>query len=121
MSLPWVTPAASIDTLSAYKGDLSLLPRYPLTEDLSLLGEVGVMRWKADNEATNTNDHGTSPIFGAGLAYRVSDPVDLQVRYRHIDGVGSAKTGESDSDNVSLDVVYYSLRLHSIGLGQQTQ
>ena len=90
--------------------NLSLLPRYPLTEDLSLLGEVGVMRWKADNEATNTNDHGTSPIFGAGLAYRVSDPVDLQVRYRHIDGVGSAKTGESDSDNVSLDVVYYPTR-----------
>lgn len=90
--------------------NLSLLPRYPLTEDLSLLGEVGVMRWKADNEATNTDDHGTSPIFGAGLAYRVSDPVDLQVRYRHIDGVGSAKTGESDSDNVSLDVVYYPTR-----------
>ena len=95
------------DRFKAHGINLSVLPSYPLTDDLTLLGEVGVMRWKADNEATNTDDHGTSPIFGAGLAYRVNDPVDLQLRYRHIDGIGDAKTGESDSNNVMFNVVYY--------------
>lgn len=94
----------------AHGANVSLIPRYPLTDDLSLLGEIGVMRWKVDNEATNVDDHGTSPIFGAGLAYRVSDPVDLQLRYRIIDRVGDAKTGETDSQNVNLDVVYYPTR-----------
>ena len=98
------------ERFKAHGANISLLPRYPLTEDLSLLGELGAMRWDATNEGTDVSDFGVSPIFGIGLAYRVSDPVDLQVRYRHIDGVGDAKTGESDSESLGLDVVYYPTR-----------
>lgn len=98
------------DKFTAKGLNVSVLPRYPLTDSLSLLGEVGALRWKVDNDSTSTDDKGWSPIFGAGLAYRVSDPVDLQLRYRHIDGVGSAATGESDSNSVGLDVVYYPTR-----------
>ncbi|MDD2341547.1 MAG: porin OmpA [Tolumonas sp.] len=90
--------------------NISALPRYPLTDDLSLLGELGVMLWSADNQDMQTKDHGYSPVIGAGLAYRVSDPVDLQLRYRYINGLGDAKTGASDSNNVMFDVVYYPTR-----------
>ncbi|WP_024873093.1 porin OmpA [Tolumonas lignilytica] len=90
--------------------NISALPRYPLTEDLSLLGEVGVMLWNTDNQDLQAKDHGYSPVFGAGLAYRVSDPVDLQLRYRYMNGLGDAQTGASDSSNVMFDVVYYPTR-----------
>lgn len=98
------------ERFKTHGANISLLPRYPLTEELSVLGELGAMRWDATNEGTDVSDFGISPIFGIGLAYRVSDPVDLQVRYRHIDGVGDANTGESDSESLGLDVVYYPTR-----------
>ena len=98
------------ERFKAHGANVSLLPRYPLTEELSLLGELGVMRWNVANELTDVSDFGVSPIFGIGLAYRVSDPVDLQVRYRHIDGIGDAKTGETDSESLGFDVVYYPTR-----------
>lgn len=98
------------ERFKAHGANVSLLPRYPLTEELSLLGELGVMRWNVANELTDVSDFGVSPIFGVGLAYRVSDPVDLQVRYRHIDGIGDAKTGETDSESIGFDVVYYPTR-----------
>ena len=107
----WLGSAHVNDEKYKTKGlNISALPRYPLTDNLSLLGEVGAFRWDVDNDSANTSDKGWAPIFGAGLVYRVADPVDLQLRYRHIDGVGSSTTGETDSNNVGLDVVYYPTR-----------
>lgn len=87
--------------------NFSVIPRYPLTDDLALLGEVGAMRWNVNNTSAQEKDHGISAILGAGLAYRVSDPIDLQLRYRYFNDVGSAKTGSTDTSNIGFDVVYY--------------
>ncbi len=89
---------------------LSVLPRMPLTQQVSLLGEFGVMRDFTTNDATNTKSHGYSPVFGLGAAYRVSDAMDLQARYRLIDDAGRNATGNSDIHNLGLEVVYYPTR-----------
>ena len=87
--------------------NLSLIPHYPLTDDLSLLGEVGAIRWTVDNTVAQQKDRGTSAVLGAGLAYRVADPIDLQLRYRYFNDIGDAKTTAMDTNSVGLDVVYY--------------
>lgn len=102
------------ETFKVHGWNASVLPRYPLTDDLSLLGEVGVMGWKADNDYSHESDHGYSPIFGVGLAYRVADPLDIQLRYRFINHAGNTKTGYSDVDNLGLEVVYYPTRTSDV-------
>ncbi len=88
----------------------SVLPRLPLTQQVSLLGEFGVMRDFTTNDAANTKSHGYSPIYGLGVAYRVSDAMDLQARYRLIDDAGRSETGNSDIHDFGLEVVYYPTR-----------
>ena len=88
----------------------SVLPRLPLNQQVSLLGEFGVMRDFTTNDATDTKSHGYSPIYGLGVAYRVSDAMDLQARYRLVDDAGRTETGNSDIHNFGLEVVYYPTR-----------
>ena len=88
----------------------SVLPSLPLSNGFSLLGELGVMRTYITNNAADTKDNDYSPIFGLGTSYRVSDAIDLQARYRFIDGVGTATTGQVDTHNMGLNVVYYPTR-----------
>lgn len=88
----------------------SVLPRYPVSKDISLLGELGVMRWYGKNESQSTSDNGYAPIYGIGAAYRLSDAVDLQARYRFISDIGSSMIGNSDVHNLGLEVAYYPTR-----------
>jgi OOP family OmpA-OmpF porin len=97
-------------TFKVHGWNASVLPRYPLTDDLSLIGEAGIMGWKADNDSAHESDHGYSPVFGVGLAYRLADPVDLQLRYRFINHAGNTNTGFSDVHNIGLEVAYYPTR-----------
>ena len=90
--------------------NLSVLPRYPLSKDVSLLGELGVMRWYGTNDSKSVTDNGYAPIYGLGVAYRLSDAVDLQARYRYFDEIGSVETGRSDVHNFGLEVAYYPTR-----------
>ncbi|MGL4751608.1 MAG: porin OmpA [Aeromonadaceae bacterium] len=89
---------------------LSALPRYPLTKSISLLGELGLMRDFTTNDARDTKAHGYSPVFGIGAAYRVNDALDLQARYRIVDDAGRGATGNTDVNNLGLEVVYYPTR-----------
>jgi OmpA-OmpF porin, OOP family len=88
----------------------SVLPRLPLTKQVSLLGELGVMRDFTTNDAANTTAHGYSPVFGLGAAYRVNDALDLQARYRLVDDAGRSATGNTDIHNFGMEVVYYPTR-----------
>ncbi len=88
----------------------SVLPRLPLTKQVSLLGEFGVMRDFTTNDAANTTAHGYSPVFGLGAAYRVNDALDLQARYRLVDDAGRSATGNTDIHNFGMEVVYYPTR-----------
>ncbi|MFC3912428.1 porin OmpA [Pseudaeromonas sharmana] len=89
---------------------LSALPRYPLSKEISLLGEVGLMRDYATNDDRQTKSHGYSPVFGIGAAYRVNDAVDLQARYRIVDDAGRQAAGNTDVNNLGFEVVYYPTR-----------
>ncbi|MGL4205284.1 MAG: porin OmpA [Aeromonadaceae bacterium] len=88
----------------------SVLPRYPLTKEISLLGELGVMRWYGTNDSKGVTDNGYAPVYGLGAAYRLSDAIDLQARYRYVDEIGSDVVGNSDVHNFGLEVAYYPTR-----------
>jgi len=90
--------------------NVSVLPRYPLTKDISLLGELGVMRWYGTNDSKAVTDNGYAPVYGVGAAYRLSDALDLQARYRYVDEIGSIETGRSDVHNFGLEIAYYPTR-----------
>lgn len=64
--------------------DLSLVGRYPLNEELSAFGKLGMIRW--DSTATldetvrfSVSDKGTDLITGLGLDFRGSDRFHVRV------------------------------------------
>ncbi|WMC09356.1 OmpA family protein [Oceanimonas pelagia] len=98
---------------SNYGGDadtralnLSAIGRLPLTERVSVFGEVGALGWDAD---VANGDEGVSPLAGLGLAYRASDLVDVQLRYRRIEDMGDLVNNgfETDVNNVMLELVLH--------------
>lgn len=98
------------DTYRANGVNLSVIPRYPLTDKFAILGELGLMFSDVKNDNFGTSDNGTNGVFGLGAAYRVSDPLDLQLRYRIYQDLGDSSTGKSNVHNVSLEAVYYPTR-----------
>ncbi|GGB39447.1 membrane protein [Oceanisphaera marina] len=86
--------------------NLSAIGRLPLSERVSLFGELGALGWDTDAGA---GDDGVSPLAGLGLTYRASDLVDVQARYRRIEDMGDlAKNGfETDVNNFMLELVLH--------------
>ncbi|MBL1378221.1 OmpA family protein [Zobellella iuensis] len=86
--------------------NLSAIGRLPLSQNLSVFGELGALGWDTNAGA---GDEGISPLAGLGLSYRVSDLVDVQARYRRIEDMGdSVKNGfETDVNNVMLELVLH--------------
>ena len=98
---------------NAYRTDgwtVSVLPRLPLNDQFTLLGEVGLMRDFTTNDARHVKANGYDPVYGVGVAYRVNDALDLQARYRLIDDAGRKATGNTDIHNFGLEAVYYPTR-----------
>ena len=89
--------------------NLSAIGRMPLSERLSLFGELGAFGYDISGKDGYSNDHGLSPLFGAGATYRASDLVDVQLRYRRIEDMGDkGKNGfETDVNNVMLELVFH--------------
>lgn len=93
--------------------NLSAIGRMPLSERLSLFGELGAFGWKAKGKdiggESYDNGTGISPLLGAGATYRASDLVDVQLRYRRIEDMGKkSKNGfETDVNNVMLELVFH--------------
>ncbi|ART79571.1 OmpA family protein [Oceanisphaera avium] len=85
---------------------LSAIGRMPLSERMSLFGELGALGY--DIKA-NGGDKGLSPMAGLGLTYRASDLVDVQARYRRVEDMGEFnKVGfETDINNYMLEVVLH--------------
>ncbi|MFD1008296.1 OmpA family protein [Oceanisphaera ostreae] len=86
--------------------NLSAIGRLPLSERVSLFGELGALGWDTDAGA---GDDGVSPLAGVGLTYRASDLVDVQARYRRIEDMGDlANNGfETDVNNFMLELVLH--------------
>lgn len=86
--------------------NLSAIGRLPLSERVSLFGELGALGWDTDAGA---GDDGVSPLAGLGVTYRASDLVDVQARYRRIEDMGDlAKNGfETDVNNFMLELVLH--------------
>lgn len=86
--------------------NLSAIGRLPLSERVSLFGELGALGW--DTNAGN-GDEGVSPLAGLGVTYRASDLVDVQARYRRIEDMGElANNGfETDVNNFMLELVLH--------------
>lgn len=86
--------------------NLSAIGRLPLSERVGLFGEIGTLAW--DTQA-GSGDKGFSPIFGAGVAYKVSDLVDVQARYRRIEDIGSYSDNgfNTDVNNFMLELVLH--------------
>ncbi|AEY02220.1 major outer membrane protein OmpAII [Oceanimonas sp. GK1] len=86
--------------------NLSAIGRLPLGERFSVFGEVGALGW--DTDVAN-GDEGVSPLAGLGLAYRASDLVDVQLRYRRVEDMGDEVNNgfETDVNNVMLELVLH--------------
>ena len=86
--------------------NLSAIGRLPLSDRFSVFGEVGALGWDAD---VASGDEGVSPLAGLGLAYRASDLVDVQLRYRRVEDMGDEVNNgfETDVNNVMLELVLH--------------
>ncbi len=86
--------------------NLSAIGRLPLSERVSLFGELGALGWDTD---TGAGDEGVSPLAGLGLTYRASDLVDVQARYRRVEDMGDLGNNgfETDVNNVMLELVLH--------------
>ncbi|MBU3823399.1 MAG: OmpA family protein [Candidatus Oceanisphaera merdipullorum] len=86
--------------------NLSVIGRMPLSERVSLFGELGALAYDVKPGA---GDHDVAPIYGAGMTYRASDLVDVQARYRRVEDMGDvSKNGfETDVNNYMLELVLH--------------
>ncbi|MGO4998286.1 OmpA family protein [Oceanisphaera sp. W20_SRM_FM3] len=86
--------------------NLSVIGRMPLSERVSLFGELGALGYDIKAGA---GDDGVAPIYGGGITYRASDLVDVQARYRRVEDMGDInKNGfETDVNNYMLEVVLH--------------
>ncbi|GAA3525836.1 OmpA family protein [Zobellella aerophila] len=86
--------------------NLSAIGRLPLSQRVSLFGELGALGWDSDAQA---GDDGVAPLAGLGLTYQVSDLVDVQARYRRIEDLGDLQNNgfETDVNNLMLELVLH--------------
>jgi OOP family OmpA-OmpF porin len=96
--------------------DLALLGIYPVTDNISVFGKVGLVAAKVTTKlssgapaALHVNDSSTEvrPLFGAGATYSVMKNVDLRFDYDHVSNLGnSGKSAKMDDDMVSAGISY---------------
>lgn len=58
---------------------LALVPRFPLTRELSVFATAGVLDWKLRRDGVLPGDSGTSFLYGAGATWRATELLELSV------------------------------------------
>lgn len=90
--------------------DLSVLGVWPLANQFSLFGKVGANRWEVDNDVSgfgSTSDNGVDVSYGVGAQYDFTRNFGANVQWERYANVGDKdRTGQSDLDLVSLNVLY---------------
>jgi len=95
--------------------DLALVGSLPVTNEFSVLGQIGLFRWdvKVDASATgnlvaeNQSATGTDAAFGVGAQYDFSKTVGARMEWERFKDVGkSDTTGKGDVDLFSLSLVF---------------
>lgn len=81
----------------------SIIGRLPLTENVSLFGEVGAFGYRSDS--LGHRDEGLSPLGGVGATYRINDTLDVQARYRRIENIGRSHNVKTDVNNFGIELV----------------
>lgn len=61
---------------------LALVPRFPVTRELSVFGTLGVLDWKLRQDGVLPGDSATSFLYGAGATWRASELLELSVEYQ---------------------------------------
>lgn len=92
--------------------NFDILGKWPLSQQLSLIGRVGVYRWETKANLptpaglTDRTDDGIDVKFGAGLQYDFGDRFGLRGSFDRFNGIGSSTTaGDSKVNFLSLDAV----------------
>lgn len=92
--------------------------RLPVSRNGSAYLKLGAFRWTVDSkteidipgfltDVEQARARGTSPSFGVGLDYRITDHTSLRFDYERTNNVGdAARTGEADVDVVSVGLIY---------------
>ncbi|MBL4622396.1 MAG: outer membrane beta-barrel protein [Immundisolibacteraceae bacterium] len=99
------TPATADVDLDGF--GVSLTGTLPLTEQLSLLGRVGMYRWDANGSASlgavsvSANDDGTDLTYGVGIQYSFTDHLGLRVEWERFEEVA-----DDDVQLISASVVW---------------
>lgn len=78
----------------------AILLSLPATENLALYAKGGVYFWNAQSRfaGLRANDDGEDPFYGAGLQFKLNEPLDLRLEYERYEIVEV----DIDSANVSL-------------------
>ncbi len=87
---------------------LSALGRYPLGSRWHLLGRLGIANWYESPLGTQASivSSGVDPLVGAGIAYRLSQPLSVRLQYALI--LSSNKTGLGGNfQSLMLSVLYH--------------
>lgn len=84
----------------------SLVHRRALNAKTELIGELGVAR--VTTETSSETHHTTSPLIGAGVAYRLNETVSLEARYQYTLNAGeqSSEAGEFDISAASIGMKF---------------
>lgn len=103
LELSYVDFSRADDQNASFDADgygAAVLLSFPATENLALYAKGGVYFWDAQSSfaGLRTNDDGEDPFYGAGLQFRLNEPLDLRVEYERYEIVEV----DIDSANVAL-------------------
>jgi OmpA-OmpF porin, OOP family len=86
--------------------------KFPITQNFSLIGKLGVLRWDADARVSGAgltgggSDTGTDVTFGFGLRYTLTRSIGLQADWQRYRDVGSSTSGSNDIDVLGISLLF---------------
>jgi OOP family OmpA-OmpF porin len=96
--------------------ELAALALFPVWDQFSIYGKLGVFRAKTDVSATGTvpgfrrtiasSDHSTDLTFGAGVKYAFTPNIGARLEWQRYQKVGGDNTGTENIDLWSLGLLY---------------
>lgn len=97
----------------AHIGNLDLVGKVPLNEQLSILGRVGGYYWKTKSRmpttalgTTGVDDSGWDIKFGAGMQYDINPKFALRGEFERFNGVGNDQSsGDSKVNQLTVGAV----------------
>jgi OOP family OmpA-OmpF porin len=86
--------------------------KLPLSNNFSLIGKLGVVRWDVDSRATagavsaSTSDTGTDLTFGFGVRYAVTRNWMVQAEWQRYNDIGNNNVGDGNVDVLGVSVLF---------------